>query len=305
MTMKWEKLGNIFHPTPIHSKLLTHAANPLPIFLEGDIYRVFYSGRDSNNRSSVGYVDIDIIKRKIIYIHKKPAFEFDSKNTFYSHGISIGNSYSINEKKYILFMGWRCDPGKHWRGEIGRLTLSSNFSLSIEGDSPFMSLDGDDSISLSYPWVLQNENNSYQMWYGSTVTWNAGNEEMLHVIKHARSNDGDTWIRTQETVPYIIGKAQAFSHPSVIGNSTDGYHMWFSYRSGSGEKYRIGYAFSEEGVRWKLNLKGAGIQPSSSGWDSEMIEYPFVFLHKNRYFMLYNGNGYGMSGFGLAVLNSL
>ncbi|MBB5866436.1 hypothetical protein [Xanthomonas sp. 3058] len=33
-----------------------------------------------------------------------------------------------------------------------------------------------------------------------------------------------------------------------------------------------------------------------------MIEYPFVFDHAGQRYMLYNGNDYGRSGFGLAVL---
>jgi hypothetical protein len=33
-----------------------------------------------------------------------------------------------------------------------------------------------------------------------------------------------------------------------------------------------------------------------------MIEYPCVFEHHGQWFMLYNGNGYGASGIGLAVL---
>ena len=33
-----------------------------------------------------------------------------------------------------------------------------------------------------------------------------------------------------------------------------------------------------------------------------MIEYPFVFDHDGSRYMLYNGNGYGKTGFGLAVL---
>ena len=43
--------------------------------------------------------------------------------------------------------------------------------------------------SLSYPWVLR-ELDQYRMWYGSTVTWDAGNGEMLHVINHATSVNG-------------------------------------------------------------------------------------------------------------------
>ena len=33
-----------------------------------------------------------------------------------------------------------------------------------------------------------------------------------------------------------------------------------------------------------------------------MICYPFVFEHKSKIYMLYNGSDYGKEGFGLAVL---
>lgn len=51
----------------------------------------------------------------------------------------------------------------------------------------------------------------------------------------------------------------------------------------------------------ELDLNSAWIDVSSSGWDSEMIEYPFAFHHSGALYMLYNGNGYGKTGFGLAV----
>ena len=139
------------------------------------------------------------------------------------------------------------------------------------------------------------------MWYGSTVTWDAGNGEMLHVINHATSNDGDQWRRHGLSVPYQLGVAQAFSRPTVV-KDTDGFHMWFSYRRGTGQKYRIGYAFSTTGSKWELKLDETGIDVSAEGWDSEMIEYPFVLDHQGQRYMLYNGNGNGKTGFGLAVL---
>ena len=45
-----------------------------------------------------------------------------------------------------------------------------------------------------------------------------------------------------------------------------------------------------------------GIDVSPSGWDSDMIEYPVVFDVAGRHYMLYNGNGFGRTGMGLAVL---
>ena len=159
-----------------------------------------------------------------------------------------------------------------------------------------------DPISLSYPWVQAKPSGGFNMYYGSTLTWDAGNGEMLHVIQQASSDDGRYWKRNGLAVPYKLGLAQAFSRPTMFINDNGDFEMWFSYRSGSGEKYRIGYAWSEDGVNWTLDVKAAGIDVSPSGWDSEMIAYPFVFNHNGTRYMLYNGNGYGKTGFGLAVL---
>ena len=74
--------------------------------------------------------------------------------------------------------------------------------------------------------------------------------------------------------------------------------MWFSYKGGS---YRIGYAESADGLHWERRDADAGIDVSPSGWDSQMIEYSYVFRHKGKLYMLYNGNNYGCDGVGLAV----
>ena len=96
----------------------------------------------------------------------------------------------------------------------------------------------------------------------------------------------------------ISSEEYAISRPSVL--KEDGlYKMWYSYR---GQSYRIGYAESTDGLYWERKDEEAGIDASKSGWDSEMIEYPYVFDHKGERYMLYNGNGYGKTGIGLAVL---
>ena len=306
MSHRWEKLGLLYCPpcTNQHPKLVSHAANPLPVLINGDIFRVFYSGRDADNRSSVGAVDIDIVQRKVIQEHSQPFFEHGLTGSFFADGVSIGNYYEVDGKRFILFMGWQAPKDLHWRGDIGRLVLNSDPTLSLDSDTPLMFSDDSDSISLSYPWVLENGHGEFSMWYGSTRTWDAGNGEMLHVINFASSEDGRQWHHEGLSVPYELGKAQAFSRPTVARNANGDYEMWFSYRSGTGEKYRIGYAVSVDGKVWNLALNHAGIDVSSEGWDSEMIEYPFVFDHKNQRYMLYNGNGYGKTGFGLAVLEN-
>lgn len=304
MSFLWRKCGQLYCPSGPgrHPKLISHATNPLPVHLDGDVYRVFFSGRDADNRSSVGAVDVDIFQCKVVKEHDHPLFVHGPQGSFYTDGVSIGNCYEVDGRRYMLFMGWQSPKDTHWRGDIGRLIVKSDLTLELDSDRPFMGADATDPISLSYPWVMKNGDEGYSMWYGSTMAWNAGNGEMLHVINYATSADGDSWQRKGLCVPYEIGRAQAFSRPTVVRDASGGYEMWFSYRSGSGEKYRIGYATSKDGLAWQLKLGDAGISVSSDGWDSEMIEYPFVLDHRDQRYMFYNGNAYGKTGFGLAIL---
>lgn len=299
--MKWEKLGLIYEVNEGHPLLLSHASNPLAVHTSGDEFRVYFSGRDIHNKSSVGWVDLDIISKKVLKSGSEPLISYGSEDSFYSHGISIGNLYkSPNHRQYILFMAWQIRGKGHWRGDIGRLELKDNGAIDLSPNAPFMSTDQEDKISLSYPHVELHEG-LYKMWYGSTIDWNSVNGEMIHVIKYATSKDAENWEKHGVAIPYELGTAQAFSRPTVIIDD-EGYHMWYSYRDGSGRKYRIGYSHSYDGINWTNKLDDVGINVSNTGWDSEMICYPFIFDHKGERYMLYNGNDFGRYGFGLAIL---
>ena len=284
----WKKKGMIYGVNNDNPKLLTHGSNPLATHLEGDTYRIFYSGRDCENRSSVSYVDYDLEKQKVVNDYKKTIAE-PQDNTFYSHGITIGNSWKEGDDTCIGFMGWQQKEGHHWRGDIGRINLSDGKISMLLG------VNEEDKVSLSYPHVMFDEG-IYKMWYGST--WTSENGEMIHTIKYATSNNCKQWRCHGTVVPYELGVAQAFSKPCVY-KSDKGYQMWFSYRGGNGIPYRIGYAFSDNGKDWKMSQSNLTV--SEKGWDSDMVCYPHVFKHKNNLFMLYNGNRYGINGFGLAI----
>ena len=298
--MKWNKLGLLYQAPSINSYLDSHAANPLALHLKDDLFRVFFSGRNIEQKSSVGYVDINIHTQEIFDVCTECSFKFSpDPDSFYSHGVSIGNIYDMGSRSYVLFMAWQIRGNSHWRGDIGQLELGKNKkSFTLAMDQPFLTKDAEDPVSLSYPCVILDDDN-YKMWYGSTISWDSPNGEMIHVIKYATSLDGLTWHKHGLAIPYELGVAQAFSRPSVIKDNF-GYHMWFSFRSGSGETYRIGYAHSRDSINWER--RDSGINISESGWDSEMICYPFVFDHKGRRYMLYNGNDFGKTGFGLAIL---
>jgi hypothetical protein len=56
-------------------------------------------------------------------------------------------------------------------------------------------------------------------------------------------------------------------------------------------------------VSWVRDDEQAGIDVSCKGWDSKMQCYPHTFTLDGQVFMLYNGNEFGRTGFGLAVLD--
>src|SRR3569623_708441 len=59
---RWEKLGCIFTPAPRGSWMATHASVPIAAHLEGDVYRVYFSPRDCEGRSHVGWFDVDLTR---------------------------------------------------------------------------------------------------------------------------------------------------------------------------------------------------------------------------------------------------
>ena len=89
------------------------------------------------------------------------------------------------------------------------------------------------------------------------------------------------------------------ARPSVLRDGR-GYLMWFSERTRR-RPYRLGAARSEDGLVWRRAPQLADLLPAAAGWDSDMVAYPHVFEHGGERWMLYCGNGFGRTGFGLAL----
>jgi hypothetical protein len=149
------------------------------------------------------------------------------------------------------------------------------------------------------------DGNQLRMWYGSNLQWGSGSLDFEFVIKTARSNDGIHWERKgNSAITHVHPNEYAVARPCVL-HENGLYKMWFAFR-GKGDitTFRLGYAESGDGESWKRCDERVGIDVSAKGWDSEMICYPFIFEHAGRRYMLYNGNGYGKTGFGLAILET-
>jgi predicted GH43/DUF377 family glycosyl hydrolase len=145
--------------------------------------------------------------------------------------------------------------------------------------------------------------------YASGLDWIDVDQKLeeLYTIKSATSLDGVDWKRDGK--PLFVAspeKLEAIHRPSVIQLGKI-FHMWFCFRGlrdfrDGYSAYRIGYAYSSDLLSWIRDDSRAGIGISENSWDSKMIAYPYVINTDYGIYMFYNGNGFGQSGFGYAVL---
>lgn len=298
--MRWIKLGLVFCPRDNHPWMLSHAANTVAERVEGDLHRVFFSCRDAHNRSSIGWVEIDMRRpTEVLRVSEAPVIGPGRIGTFDDSGTSMAWLIRDGERRLLYYLGWNLGVTVPWRNSIGLAVSESPRQPFVRyAEAPIMDRNAVDPFSISYPCVLR-EGALWRMWYGSNLDWGPQQTDMAHLIKYAESRDGIHWQRDGRiALPFQAPGEYAMSKPCVL-READRYRMWYSFR---GAAYRIGYAESGDGLTWERQDGRAGITVSTDGWDSETVEYPYVFDHEGQRYMLYNGNGYGRTGFGIAVL---
>ncbi|WP_291082074.1 hypothetical protein [Hydrogenophaga sp.] len=301
-TMKWRKLGLIFSANGQESWMSSHAAVPFAEHIFDDLYRIFFTTRDSKQRSHLGYIDINLRSPlNIINISSEPVIKPGSMGEFDDSG-AMGCWITKNGRdRYLYYQGWNLGVTIPFRNSIGLAISHDGEDFARYCPGPILDRTMFEPQFCATPCVLIDEG-VWKMWYLSCTKWILEDNKPKHKyhLKYAESTDGIVWRRNGHVaIDYSSPEEYAISRPSVI-KDIDCWRMWYSYR---GDRYRIGYAESQDGKNWIRMDSLSGIDFSTEGWDSEMIEYPFVFDHSGHRYMLYNGNEYGKTGFGLAVLD--
>lgn len=298
---QWEKLGRIFVPSGTPAWMSTHAAVPFVEPLGGDHYRVYCSCRDAQGRARVGCVTIELTNApRVVAVDPEPVLDIGPLGSYEDSGVIGSWLLQDGQTRYLYYCGVT-------RGVTVPLYFYSGLAVDESNGgtfrkvsaAPLLERNSVDPFLTGQLCVLK-EGNRWRMWYVSGQRWDdtpAGPRHYYH-IKYAESDDGRRWRRDGRVCIDFEEGHYAIGRPCVLRDG-DGYRMWYCYR---GSSYRIGYAESDDGLTWRRLDGQVGIDISPSGWDSGMVAYPFVFRHKETMFMLYNGNDYGKTGFGLARL---
>lgn len=310
--MRWKKLGCLFAPDNLTPLIRAYARIPVLDHLEDDVYAVYFGSRDETNRERVFRARLDMASLSVGQVEDAPVLDFgENLGAFDDNGVTPCCVVNAAGRKLLYFCGWNIHIKIPFTCAVG-------LAESHDGGKTFRKLfkgavmdrDKDDCQFVAVNDVMF-ENGLFRTWYLSCLEWKLreGGQKPEHFynIRYAESRNGIDWNRgTQPVIDFKNEYEYAISTPRVLKDGPKDYKMWYSYRAQQDiATYRIGYAESKDGVRWtRMDEKMRSLDVSESGWDSEMICYPFVFDHKGRRYMLYNGNGYGKTGFGLAVLEN-
>jgi hypothetical protein len=310
--MNWIKQGLIYCSTGKHGFDATHCHKPTPLILDDKTVRVYFGARDVNNKTRTTFVDLDIDNLKNIkYIHDKPVVDLGKLGAFDDSGANVSSVIRNGNMVYLYYIGVNTSTTVHMRNAIGlAISHDNGFTFERAYEGAIIDRSKDEPYYIGAVDVIKYLDKWY-VYYTCGSEWKIinGKPEIFYHVKFGESLDGINWLRNNILAIPPVNEFEATARPCVLYE--DGiFKMWYSkrslynFRNDVNSSYRAGYAESIDGMIWNRKDEELSLEVSNEGWDSEMIAYPYVIKIKDKYIMFYNGNSFGKTGFGYAILDN-
>ncbi len=309
--MKWKKKGLIFCPNKNFEWLQDRAIAPVCELISNDILRIYFSSRDNQGKSTPIFLDTNPeFPEQIKNVNGTPILKFGELGSFDDNGILSSSIVNYGNDKYLYYVGWNPRVNVSYHLSIGLAISKNGLPFEKVSSGPILDRSLTEPFFNTAPFVIKDSTN-WKMWYVSCTGWKKINNypEPLYNIKFATSNDGINWERKGIIAIDTDDFAEAIGKPFVFVEKGI-YHMIYSYRNSVNyrtdptKSYRLGYAQSDDGINWTRKDDEIGISLSNEGWDSIMMEYASSYSFNGKRYLVYNGNGFGESGFGYAILEN-
>lgn len=284
--------------------MISHGSVPFAEPLGSGLFRIWFSPRDAQNRSYVGWLVIDIADpTKVLDLAEQPILGPGTIGGFDDCGAMMSWLTEHSGKRTLYYIGWNVRKPIPFHVSIGAAAGQTDDPLRFEHpEGPILDRRPADPIFCSNPCVLA-DGDRLRMWYLTGLGWEQRGEaySASYQVAYAESIDGISWNPSERPAVPIEGNEFAIARPSVL-RTRDGWRMWFCHR-GRDYDYRLGAAVSEDGLSWRRDPGSSQLEPGVHDWASGMIAYPHVFEHDGKLFMLYCGDGFGRTGFGIATID--
>lgn len=305
--MLWKKLGVVWKPDGSLPWARAYATCPTPHVLPNGVIRIFVQCRDSGNVGRIGYVDVDPENPlKVIEASLRPVLDvgkpgcFDDNGVFQTSVVDAGNGHLL-----MYYVGFELCHRVRYRLLTGvAVSSDGGDSFSRLSSAPILERSDQETMFRCGPFVMR-EGGIYRMWYIAGSEWETleGKEMPVYDLRYMESKDGLVWpTRGTEVLALDLQHEHGLGRPYVMAAQAGGYEMFYSVRKRQPLAYRLGYATSADGVSWVRRDAEMGLDVSESGWDSESVEYAAPLQIGGRRYCFYNGNDFGVTGFGVAEL---
>lgn len=292
----------------------SHAQNPSPVLCD-DFIRIYFNTRpksdQGNHVSYPAFVDVD--KSDPLNIRKLSTGQvlgLGGTGCFDEFGCMTGSVIKNGNELWMYYVGWTRCVAVPYNWAIGLAVSYDNgdhFERMFKG--PIMGAQFNEPYLQNGQFVMKEAADKWHMWYSTGRNWieHDGKMESVYVIVYAQSEDGIHWQRNGKPIIPFVLENETQTTPTIF-HLNDRYHMIFSYRHSMDFRnpergYLLGYAWSDDLITWHRDDSKVGIEPSDSGWDSEMICYPHVIQIDGVFYLFHCGNNFGYDGFGYAVLS--
>lgn len=280
---------------------------PTPVRVSDQRVRVFITCCDDQGLGRVGYVDVDANNpTRVLNRCPEPVLDIGEDGTFDENGALVCSVEHAGDRYFMYYAGFELGRKIRYRLLTGCATAKDSVGpFARVWPVPVLERSEDELYFRGGPFV-RFEDGRFCMWYVAGSGWEdvAGQIKPVYEVRYLESSDGIHWPRRGESCIAVEKENEyGFGRPYVIRHEGK-YRMFYSVRRRDVASYRLGYAESEDGLHWVRKDEEIGLDVSKDGWDSEMICYSAVIELNGRWYMFYNGNDFGRTGFGVAELLS-
>lgn len=308
--MKWQKKGIICtsesFDIPWYKK---NTMVPVPYLLNSKCLRIYIAMCDDQNIARIGYVDVDPENPSIVLgCSTSPVLDIGESGTFSECGVLPSSIIEVDGSIYLYYSAYQKLSNKIPYTILSGLAVSDDGGHSFKNltRAPILDRTNDELFVRAAPVILK-EKDFYRVFYIATVGdgWVATGDKMLpsYEVKQFTTHSLINWNRERGecTIPLSRNADEYGISRISVWLEDCRYKVLYAIRSLS-NGCRLGYAESFDGINFERKDELVGIDVSDTGWDSEMITFPERYSHKDRTFLFYCGNHYGMAGMGYAEL---
>lgn len=304
--MIWENLGWLYKPESNFDWMISHASLPTIIQTDCHNFKIFYSTRDTLGKSHTTFVDLNFKNWKpgvlLKNINQFPSFSPNSPGYFDDSGVSLTSFVKIENILYAYYLGWSKKIGVPFSNEIGIAIVDNNFNFKRIQKLPIYNKSEVEPLTFGYPTIVGTNKKIY-MYYDSIDKWDESEPNNYKFdLRVAVMKGSHKWLYCNKLslVTNIISRA--ITRPAFISTPTG---LMMVYSCEIDGEYKLNAALQDKKNHYKWIKNDRFIfPPSGQSWDSNEQSYCNIFKYQKYYYMLYNGNKYGKTGFGIAKLIS-